>query len=341
MEQRNNEELMRIINEVLVRENDEHEGQQTLDLTNIDVCAVDSGFVDTPLMSPEQIVEMLHLNDPNISGHINTDGLSDKKGYSGIVVPDNMDLNKIVQAIIDDNTIGPNKVIVEFAQDSVAVEKGVDYILYVKPGEQLTSKTIIGKVTVNNETKPIRSIFSSGEVEADIDGSFNKVFDNCNRHIIIKNYAYGMDDNVVDTTFINKINDKFKNEAQLHQLITDNLCESVLPFILSKRYTFKLPFITRPDGRDIFQKFMDDVKDVRERYAKDMKKLGTEENIKATNGNRKKLNQLGDRIIQRRYKHYLDIKDLYVHHKDTFNPCEYDKEYTDCKKLAYLHSMST
>lgn len=349
----NNEELIKLIKNALTKESDEMEGQQTIELQNIDACAMDAGFVETPLMTPEQIIEMLHLNDPNIEGHINTPGDMSgdaqgdwespyNKGYSGIVVPEDMDLNKIVQSIIDDDTVGANKAIVEFAQDSVTVEQGVDYTLYIKPGDQLTSQTIIGQVTLNGETKPIRSIFTSGTVEEDIDGSFHQVFkDSCNRHFIVKNYTYGIEDNVIDTEFISQINDKFKNEAQLHQLITDNLCESVLPYILCNRYKFKIPFITRPNGRDIFEDYMKDVQDKRERYSKDMKKLGTEENIKATNGNRRKLNELGNRIIARRYKHYLDIKDLYYIHRETLRPCECDYKYTDCKYLAYLHNMKT
>lgn len=290
-------------------------------------------------MTPEQIIEMFHLNDPNIEGSIQ----DYKGGYSGIMVPENMDMNKIVQAIIDDNTIGPTKAIIEFAQDSVFNENGVDYTLYVKPGEQLTSNTIIGQVTVDEQTKPIRSIFATGEVEATPDGlDYKRVFpDNCNRHIIINNFTFGFEDNIIDTSFIEEINNKFKNEAQLHQLITDNLCESVLPFILCKRYKKKLPLITRPDGRKYFSDFMKKVEKVREQYSKDMQKIGTEENIRKTNGNRRKMNALGDRIIERRYKHYLNIKDLYMNHRDSYDPCEYDKEYTDCKYLCVNHSMET
>lgn len=194
---------------------------------------------------------------------------------------------------------------------------------------------------MNGETKPIRSIFSSGTVEQTPSGDFNRVYENCPRHIIISNYTYGIEDNVVDTTFIETINNRFKNEAQLHQLITDNLCESVLPYILCNRYKSRIRFITRPDGRDIFSDYMEDVKKVREQYSKDMQKLGTEENIRKTNGNRRKIRELGDRIIARRYKHYLDIKELYYVHRDECKPCEYDKSYTDCKYLAHLHGMKT
>ena len=81
---------MKYIQSALTIGSDEMEGQQTVDFSQIDACSIDGGFTKTPLLTPEQIIEMFHLNDPNIEGSIQ----DYKGGYSGIIVPENMDMNK-------------------------------------------------------------------------------------------------------------------------------------------------------------------------------------------------------------------------------------------------------
>lgn len=356
-------ELLKKIQAALVKHTDEMEGKQVIDITGIDACALDSGFIEKPLLTPDDINKMLHFSDfvkptppssdmtgdmtPGMGGLGAGLGTNPFGEWGKIALPEGVDLNDIAQKIIDDDTVGPTKAIIEFAQDSVYNKDGVDYELYVNPGEQLTASTIIGRVKIDGETKPIRSIFATGNVEQNNDGSYMRLLsDSCNRHIIINNYTIGFEDEIVDTNKIEAIGNNFKKEAELHQLITDNLCESVMPYILQKRHL--LPLFSalgiiqlRPNGRDIYQDFMKDVEKVRDKYQKDMKKLGTEENIKKTNGSTKKIKALGDKIINRRYKHYLNIKELYFEKKKSLPKCEYDASYEDCKYLAFDNGTKT
>jgi hypothetical protein len=107
-------------------------------------------------------------------------------------IPDSANMDAIVSAILDDkNPSGLNHAIIEFATPSLQDEKGVDYKLYVKPGQSLTSDTIIGTVTINGKSKEIRSIFDSGVVLANESGTdFKHVYESAgaNRHIIIEDY---------------------------------------------------------------------------------------------------------------------------------------------------------
>jgi hypothetical protein len=132
---------------------------------------------------------------------------------------------------------------------------------------------------------------------------------------------------------------KFKKEAYLKQFIGDNLCESVLPYILLNRYKEYVYRFTfgggseidyRENGREIYGHYMDIVNDIRNQYVEDMKNIGTEENVRKTNGNMRKLNKLGMDVIDRRNKYIADIVYMYEEYKTTLGKCEYDPEYDDC-----------
>ena len=56
-------------------------------------------------------------------------------GYDNIKIPDDVELDDIVNAIINDDSVGPTRAIVEFAQPCIRDEKGVDFKFLVKPGE--------------------------------------------------------------------------------------------------------------------------------------------------------------------------------------------------------------
>ena len=56
-------------------------------------------------------------------------------GYDNIKIPDDAELDDIVNAIINDDSVGPTRAIVEFAQPCIRDEKGVDFKFLVKPGE--------------------------------------------------------------------------------------------------------------------------------------------------------------------------------------------------------------
>ena len=174
-----------------------------------------------------------------------TDNISKKDGgkghyFDGIKIPADVDLDDIVTSILDsDDSQILNHAIVEFATDSIQGDTGVDYELFIKPGQQLTPDTIIGKVTMNGITKPIRSIFDSGTVLANETGDdFLHAYpgSGANRHFIVEDFGYCGEAPDFNTDEIDKIQEKFKLDAYLTQFISDNICESVLPFILSRRY---------------------------------------------------------------------------------------------------------
>ena len=56
-------------------------------------------------------------------------------GYGNIKIPDDAELDDIVNKIINDDSVGPSRAIVEFAQPCIRDEKGVDFKFLVKPGE--------------------------------------------------------------------------------------------------------------------------------------------------------------------------------------------------------------
>ena len=56
-------------------------------------------------------------------------------GYDNIKIPDDAELDDIVNKIINDDSVGPSRAIVEFAQPCIRDEKGVDFKFLVKPGE--------------------------------------------------------------------------------------------------------------------------------------------------------------------------------------------------------------
>ena len=292
--------------------------------------------------------------DPSESGIDDTDKTDSESAeptvYDNSVIPNDANLDDITTAILDDDTVGSNKAIIEFATPSLQNPQGVDYTLFVKPGESITSDTIIGTVTINGVQKKIRSIFSAGTVLANDAGTdFKHLYEKAGakRHIIIDNFSYGGDAPDIDLDMINAIQDKFKAEAQLHQLITDNLCESLLPWILTRRHTeYKYKSIAiipireeRPNGQELFAKYLEYVNNIRKKYSEDISKIGTVENIKATNGNTESVNKLGYSIIDRRHQYYKDILYAYEEYRNTIDLCEYDSDYDDCKYLAYEHSI--
>ena len=269
---------------------------------------------------------------------------SENTGYDNIKIPDDAELDDIVNKIINDDSVGPSRAIVEFAQPCIRDEKGVDFKFLVKPGEQINENTIIAQATIDGKNKFVRSIFGKGQVVATDDGTdFKRLYKGygANRHIIIDNYVISGGAPEIDTESIEKIQDIYKEEACLHDLIINNLCESVLPRILLKRYDNLIPFMPpRDNGREIFTDYMDYVNDIRERYQRDMRRMATEDAVKETNGNVKKMDALAWRIINRRKQFVDELVYAYSEYKKTLPPCEYDHQYSDCRYLARVHSIS-
>jgi hypothetical protein len=59
----------------------------------------------------------------------------DNTGYDNIKIPDDVELDDIVNAIINDDSVGPTRAIIEFAQPCIRDEKGVDFKFLVEPGQ--------------------------------------------------------------------------------------------------------------------------------------------------------------------------------------------------------------
>ena len=85
---------------------------------------------------------------------------------------------------------------------------------------------------------------------------------------------------------------------------------------------------------------MDHVREIREDYSRDMQRLASEDNIRNTNGNVKKMTALGDTILARRRKYADDITDCYLNYKKEMDRAEYDPDYEDCKYLAYVQGLA-
>lgn len=267
--------------------------------------------------------------------------------YNNIKIPKDTDIDDIVRAIIEDkNPDGLNHAIIEFAQPCIRDEKGVDFQFYVKPGQKLTPDTIIGKATINGKTKEIRSIFESGTVLANEDGTdFKHLYNGygANRHIIIEDFDYCGEAPDINTDVIDEVTDMFKDRAYIYQLICDNIAESVLPFILQKRYTeYKYKYIgplkvrdERPNGRELFGRYLKHVVEpLRKNYQDAMQALADEKNVKACNGNTRKLKALGDQIIACRDSYAEQMIWCFQTASRTLDNCEYDPDYSDCSYLG-------
>lgn len=191
----------------------------------------------------------------------------------------------------------------------------------------------------------MRSIFSKGRIATTPDGrDYKRLFRSagCDRHIVIEKCELSGDFPEINTDVINETQNKFKAEADLYQFLTDNLCESVLPWILLRRYTSRpmsvgmLPPVLRPNGREIFSDYIDHVNDIRERYREDLEKMANEDAVRASATKVSALKALGQRVIDRRKRFALEIIEAYQQYKLTLPICEYDAEYGDCSYLAYI-----
>lgn len=67
--------------------------------------------------------------------------------------PEGTDLDRVVDAIINDDEVGSINAIIEFARPSIRDEKGVDYTLNVKPGQEINIDTIIATAHIDGKEK--------------------------------------------------------------------------------------------------------------------------------------------------------------------------------------------
>ena len=339
--------LLDLIKNAMTVDINEHEGQQTIDLNALNLCSVDysdnTGNKDT-IFSGRNMGENLVPQSDNKeilvdSDKKNTGSFIDTGNYANLDMPtineiiNNINVESLLNAtpenisdVIAKNDSG-EKVIIEFA-DKCINDKEVEYELYVKPGETITEDTIIGEVEQYGRMIPIKSIFSTGTVMGTPDNSdFLHLYPSvCNRHIIIDNIQFGTNMGV-DTTYMEQVIDKFQHESYLYNLICTNLCYSSLPAILMRRKNGK------KNGISIFNDFRKKQDDISKKFIDDMKKEAKAENIKKTSANYKKVNKLGDKLLDMRTKRIENTLELY-NSIDTLPQCEYDRNYKDCHMLA-------
>lgn len=215
----------------------------------------------------------------------------------------------------------------------------------VKPGQEVNVDTIIATIHIDGKEKQVRSIFSKGRIATTPDGKdYKRLFKSagCDRHIVIEKCELIGDFPEINTDVITQTQNKFKDEADLYQFLTDNLCDSVLPWILLRRYTSRpmsvgmLPPILRPNGREIFSDYIDHVNDLRERYRHDLEYMANEDAVRASATRVSALKELGNRVIARRKQFALEIIEAYQKYKLSLPICEFDANYGDCSYLAYI-----
>ena len=351
-----------LIKDALIVDIDDKEGQQTIDLNSINLCSVDytdtTGNKDT-LFSNRNIGESLSgmpYTDTSVdynakeilidSNNYNNGSITSSGNYAhedmNIIneIINSEDLFTILQTtpenlseVISKMDSG-SKAIIEFADKSVKDENPVNYQLYVKPGQEISEDTIIGEVEQMGKNLPIKSIFSSGIVLGTEDNSdFLRLYPSkCNRHIIIDNFQLGTNQGI-DTEYLEKLINKFQQESFLYNLICNNLCYSVLPYILTRRNDFTMFFFERHNGMEIYNEYKEKIDKISKKFIDDIKDKATKENIKKTAGNYKKINQLGDELLEIRKNRLDNLIDLY-NKKENLESCEYDPEFKDCHMLA-------
>lgn len=110
----------------------------------------------------------------------------------GLFKKEHLILDDIVNDIVSDPSIGPNRALVEFAQPCIRDKDGVDFSLFVKPGQKLNEDTVIGTATIDGKKQYVKSIFASGTILANENGrDFYRLFRKAgtNRHFVVDNYV--------------------------------------------------------------------------------------------------------------------------------------------------------
>ena len=202
------------------------EGQQVIDLNNLNLCAVDYAKSDV-------IADEDNQSDSKTTEYDFLKNIYEDKDLIKLITTPAEDLPDILKDINTDN-----RVIIEFAGATVKDPNPVTYSIKVKPGDTITDDTIIGDVMQNGKLKTIKSIFSKGTVSSINNGEdyFRLYPSNCDRHIVLENTLSGSGQDFDIYEDIMSINEKFQHEGLLYALITNNMCYSLLPYVLSHRY---------------------------------------------------------------------------------------------------------
>lgn len=211
--------LDNLITNALTVNTNESEGQQVIDLESLNLCAVD--YAKSDVVADETITE------DDVLKSIYDDDLIKLLTTPPEELPD-------ILKDIDTN----DRVIIEFSDATVKDPNPVTYTISVKPGDAINDDTIIGQVEQEGRLKTIKSIFSKGTVSSINNGQdyFRLYPSNCDRHIVLDNTLFGTGNDFNISDDIQEINQKFQDEGILYALITNNMCYSLLPYVLSHRY---------------------------------------------------------------------------------------------------------
>ena len=210
-----------LIFNALTVQTDEIEGQQTININDLDMCSAD--YVPSRIYTEDDYdMKVLNeiYNDPNIIKLLNT-SLND--------------LN--LEEFLSDMTIESN-VILEFADATITDPTPVYYQISIQPGETLNDDTVIGTIYQRGKMKTLKSIFSQGNVKGINENTdyFRLYPSNCSRHIVFENINSGNGKEYDLSEQLQDLNDKFTKEGNLFALITNCLPQSLLPYVLSRRY---------------------------------------------------------------------------------------------------------
>lgn len=223
----------KLIMSALTVNTDEIEGQQVIDLNNMNLCSVDQDFSYADADTDDYEEEMQKYID-----------IANDEDIKKILEADPEDLPDVIKDLKTDI-----RTIIEFADATLKDPKPVNYKITVKPGQEINNETVLGYVEQEGKMKEIKSIFEKATVMSVNDGNdfFQLYPSSCNRHIVLTDCVSG-EGTTIDIKELENLNDAFKSEGYLFQLITNNLAQSLLPYILSHRirgvYTRKKILLT-------------------------------------------------------------------------------------------------
>ena len=251
-----------------------------------------------------------------------------------------MKLCEPVQQLITDNANADDAnaadsskgiAIVEFGTEHTNGEE-VEYILSVKPGQTINDKTILATIITGGQTKEVRSIFSKGTIKS-IDNDYYHLYPQfCNRHIVIEDYemGQGIDYDANDVSVMTK---KFGDSGELYSLITNNMCYSLLPTIMSNNTN---SVISIPSPYTVYDNVIDKFYDIIENTKNklDPDKLTTDLSGASTDPTVSE--KVGDNMLIIREELYDDIVKHY--NESCELTCALNKDFSECACLAFGNS---
>lgn len=216
-----------LITKAMTVDTDEIEGQQTINLNDINLCAVDYSKSDIT-SDYDDFMNIDGITDQSILQKM----YDDKDLWKLIITPP----EEVPDILSDIDT--STRVIIEFSDATVKDPNPVEYSLNIKPGDTIDNNTIIGSVMQEGKMKPIKSIFEKGHVMSKNDDTefFRLYPSKCDRHIVLDNTLIGLNEDYNVVNDVSEINAEFSKEGSLYALITNNLCQSLLPCVLARRY---------------------------------------------------------------------------------------------------------